>query len=294
MRGGTRATNIGPSIGTIRHFRDWLDWRRIGLRESGQRTRMGATKFRPEPPGVLEQQRIGKSGETEIGWALRGRRQGGGVKKALLDKFSGSDRTQKAVERGLEWLAKNQQLDGSWSLVGPYSDGVFKEWDNATAATAMALLAFQGNGNTHLEGKYKKNVANAWRWLQRQQDATGCFFQRGPYTHRFYTHGMCSIAVCELYAMSKDAKYRRPAQSAIDYCLRSQSSQGGWRDNPNADSDVSVTGWVVMALQSARMGGLKVPAKSLDLVGQFLDSPPNQMVPVIAISQRREILCGCR
>jgi len=208
----------------------------------------------------------------EIGWALGGRQQGSSTKKALIGKFFGNDATQLAVARGLEWLARNQQHDGSWSLAGPFSDGVFKEWDNPAAATAMALLAFQGDGNTHLDGKYRKNVANGWKWLLKQQDATGCFFQYGPYTHRFYTQGMCSIAVCELYAMSKDTKCKEPAQMAIDYCLRTQSPQGGWRYNPNADSDVSVTGWIVMALQSARMGGLKVPAENLYKVEKFLDT----------------------
>ena len=64
--------------------------------------------------------------------------------------------TQAAVARGLEWLARNQQRDGSWSLAGPYSDGVDSHEENQAAATAMALLAFQGDGNTHMDGKYKK------------------------------------------------------------------------------------------------------------------------------------------
>ncbi len=63
-----------------------------------------------------------------------------------------------------------------------------------------------------------------------------------------------------------------PAQSAIDYCLKTQSPKGGWRYNPNSDSDVSVTGWIVMALQSAKMAGLKVPAENLYKVEKFLDS----------------------
>ena len=83
---------------------------------------------------------------------------------------------------------------------------------------------------------------------------------------------MCAIAICELYGMTKDAKYKEPAQMAIDYCLKTQSPKGGWRYNPNADSDVSVTGWIVMALQSARMAGLKVPNESLYKVSQFLDT----------------------
>jgi hypothetical protein len=204
-----------------------------------------------------------------VAWSLRGSNWGAPQARARL---GASPDTQAAVARGLEWLARNQQRDGSWSLAGPYSDGVSFHDENQPAATAMALLAFQGDGNTHTDGKYKKNVAKAWNWLLKQQDNTGSFFQVGNYTHRFYTHGMCSIAICELYGMTRDSRYRAPAQMAIDYCLKTQSREGGWRYNPNSESDVSVTGWIVMALQSARMAGLKVPAENLYKVEKFLDS----------------------
>jgi hypothetical protein len=214
-----------------------------------------------------------------IAWSDRGNEIGGATKKARIGDRGGNDITQLAVERGLEWLARNQQRDGSWSLAGPYSDGVSSRDENQAAATAMALLAFQGNGNTINDGKYKKNVAKAWNWLLKQQDNTGSFFQFGNYTHRFYTQGMCSIAICELYGMTKDSRYRAPAQSAIDYCLKTQSPQGGWRYNPNSESDVSVTGWIVMALQSAKMAGLTVPAETLHKVEKFLDSAASPGTP---------------
>lgn len=221
-------------------------------------------KHAVRPGGHLFTSNVAAPGLSNI---LVGRTLGSAARQAAEGNGPGIP----VVPRGLEWLAKNQQRDGSWSLAGPYSDGVFPEWDNPTAATAMALLAFQGDGNTPVEGKYKRQVAKAWNWLLKQQDNTGCFFQFGNYTHRFYTHGMCSIALCELYAMTKDSRYRAPAQLAIDYCLKTQSPEGGWRYRPNSESDVSVTGWIVMALQSARIGGLNVPEETLAKVGKFLD-----------------------
>ena len=208
----------------------------------------------------------------QIGMALTGRNEGSSWKRGLLGKYGGTASTEAAVQKGLEWLARNQKRDGSWSLAGPFSSGVSKDLDNETAATAMALLAFQGAGNTHQVGRFKKNVTRGWKWLMELQDGSGCFFQAGYYNHRFYTQGQCSIAICELYGMSKDPKYKEPAQKAIDYCLRTQSAEGGWRYSPNNDSDVSVTGWIVMALQSAKMAGLEVPEESLRHVGRFLDS----------------------
>src|SRR5690606_18698522 len=96
-----------------------------------------------------------------IGMALTGREKG--AKQALLAAYGGTKLTEDAVLAGLMWLKKNQRSDGSWSLMGPYSDGATQE--NATSATAMALIAFQGAGNTHRNGDFKDVVAKAWKWL---------------------------------------------------------------------------------------------------------------------------------
>jgi hypothetical protein len=207
---------------------------------------------------------------TQIGLALTGRSEG--MKKSLLGRYGGTGTTESAVQLGLGWLARNQnRKDGSWSLTGPYGNGVSDDYENRVVATAMALLAFQGNGHTHRRGEYKKTVSRGWNWLLKEQDADGTFYHDGPFHHRFYTQGICTIALCELYGMSKDAKFREPAERAVRYCLDSQGSMGGWRYSPRVDSDVSVTGWIVMALQSAKMAGLDVPKSNLYRVERFLD-----------------------
>ncbi len=204
---------------------------------------------------------------NQIGYALTGREEGS--KKSLLGRYGGTATTEAAVARGLAWLARNQQRDGSWSLVGPYRDGAVSE--NRPAATAMALLAFQGAGHTHQKGKFRREVLLGWKWLLERQLPEGCFDFEGGYSHRFYTHGQCTIALCELLGMTKDPEYKDAAQRAVQYCLRSQAEEGGWRYSPRSDSDVSVTGWIVMALQSARMAGLEVPQENLDRIGGYLD-----------------------
>jgi len=204
---------------------------------------------------------------TQMGVALSGREEGS--KRALLGAYGGNATTEASVQSGLRWLANNQRNDGSWSLQGPYRDGAINE--NEVTATAMALLAFQGAGNTHKKGAFQENVAKGWKWLLQEQDADGNFFHEGGFNHRFYTNGQCTIALCELYGMTKDERFKEPAERAIDYLLKSQSSEGGWRYSAQADSDVSVTGWVLMALQSARMAYLPVPEEKLRRVERFLD-----------------------
>jgi hypothetical protein len=72
--------------------------------------------------------------------------------------------------------------------------------------------------------------------------------------------------------MTKDTEYRDDAQRAIDYCIKTQSPEGGWRYQPGFDSDTSVTGWFVMALQSARMAGLEVESPALERINDFLNT----------------------
>ena len=207
-----------------------------------------------------------------IGLALQGRTPGS--KESLLTAYGGNATTEQAVADGLAWLVRNQRKDGSWSLTGPYEDGGVNE--NRVAATAMALLALQGAGHTHVSTEnatFAKAVSRGWAWLVKQQDRSGGFFSEGPTHHRLYTHGQATIAICELYGMTQDKKFKGPAERAIDYALAAQDPQlGGWRYNPGSDSDTSVTGWFMMALQSAQMAYIPVPDEALSKVATFLDS----------------------
>ena len=126
------------------------------------------------------------------------------------------------MQAGLEFLAHQQRSDGSWSLKGPYRDGAYNE--NAEAATAMALLAFQGNGNTPHSGRYKKNVELGVKYLLNVQGPDGNFYQ-GNRQEWLYTQGQCTIAICELYGMTKDSHLRLPAERAVKFCIEAQDSR---------------------------------------------------------------------
>ena len=202
-----------------------------------------------------------------IGLALTGREAG--MKKALLASYGGNATTESSVRAGLEWLKKNQHADGTWSLMGPFDSGA--SIDNKVAATAMALLAFQGAGHTHKEGDFKKEVGKGWAALLKMQNADGFFETDSAHHHRLYAQAQASIAICEIYGMTKDPDFKKPAQLALDFAHKAQAPEGGWRYEPKIDSDTSVTGWFVMALQSGKMAGLIVESGSLDKISQFLD-----------------------
>lgn len=209
-----------------------------------------------------------------IGWALSGRQEG--RKDALLRAYGGTKTTQESVDLALKWLAAQQRNDGFWSMRGPFVDGSRSE--NQLAATAMAMLAFLGDGHTHLkDGPYKRTVARGMRALIKGQGEDGAFSSSlAPSSHLLYTHAQCTIVMCELYAITEDSMVREVARRAVEYCVKTQSPQGGWRYVPYQDSDMSVSGWFVMALESARMAKLDVPTPTFDRVGKFLDAVASQ------------------
>ncbi len=193
----------------------------------------------------------------------------GSKKEALLAMYGGTSETQDAVALGLAWLKRNQEKAGSWSMRGPYSDGSASE--NRVAATAMALLAFLGDGNTHFHGEYSDEVKKGLKFLVGEQQRTGQF--KGPSDNqRTYAQAQAMIALCEAYAMTNDSWLRDPAQSALRFAMEAQGSAGGWRYQPNYDSDLSVTGWYMMGLQSGMSAGLEVDPSVLHNVTHFLDS----------------------
>ena len=208
-----------------------------------------------------------------VGMLLAGREAG--RKEVLLGAAGGGDETERAVALALDWLKNQQnQKDGLWSLTGPYANGGSQE--NQLAATAMALLAFQGAGNTLTEGPHRAVVARAWKSLLKAQQKDGSFdVGHVPLLHVLYSHAQATMALCELYGMSRDPKLAEPAARAVAYCVAAQGPNGGWRYEPGQAGDMSVTGWYMMALKSAEMAGMEVPAATFERIGGFLDTVAN-------------------
>lgn len=201
--------------------------------------------------------------------------RGAANKAALLARYGGTPQSEAAVAMALDWLARHQLPDGSWSFDHRAGEcnGRCKdhgELDQArNGATGLALMAFLGAGMTHKEGKYKQNVYRGLRYLTAKMGRDGSLHESGG---SMYSHGIASIALCEAYAMSQDKELRPYAQGAINFIVYAQDPVGGgWRYQPRQAGDTSVVGWQVMALKSGHMGYLAIPKQTIDGATRFLD-----------------------
>ena len=120
--------------------------------------------------------------------------------------------------------------------------------------TGLSLLAFLGAGYTsRSEGVFGRVVAGGLRYLRSAQDAEGCFGNRAS-GHYVYNHAIAALAMVEAYGMTGSSIYKSPAQKALDFISLARNPYYAWRYGVKAgDNDTSVTGWMMMALKSAKL-----------------------------------------
>ena len=122
-------------------------------------------------------------------------------------------------------------------------------------------------------GKYRGQVKAGLDHLvsHAKMDNNGASYHETGGT--MYSHGICTLALCEAYSMTADKELMKPAQKAVDYIGYAQDPVGGgWRYMPRQAGDTSVTGWQLAALRSAHLAYLRIPATTLKGASKFLDS----------------------
>lgn len=193
-------------------------------------------------------------------------------KQSLGRLFGGTEQSSAAIRRGLAWLARNQQADGGWTLTDSSGSG--------TAATALALLPFLGEGVSHERApdqprvlmSYTKAVERGLAFL-----GAGQATDRGPQGGRSGTalreHALATIAFCEDYALSRDDRAKVHARQAVTYLVAAQDENaGGWGPAPEKPSDLDTTCWAVAALRSAQLSGVGAPKKPLERAERFIEA----------------------
>ena len=205
-------------------------------------------------------------------------------------------RVESSVDRGLEWLAGQQQSDGRF----PSEDSI------QPAVTSMSVMAFLSRGHIPDHGKYGSTLSKAIDFVlstQRRQGEFSLLPVEPPASHMLpgqtstYNHSIAGLMLGEVYGMSSGERSQK-IESAINRALiyhreiQTRKKQlptdlGGWRygfpDGPDASSDMSVTGWALMFLRSARNAEFNVPKQyfdeGLDFVERCFEQNPKNHEP---------------
>lgn len=199
-----------------------------------------------------------------------------------------------SVHRGLDWLATRQQSDGSFESIDL----------GQPAVTSFCLMAFLSQGESPVDGKYKQQLTKAIDFIADQQKPNGLLAvvapQEVPIPRSFissltsararmgvaaaYNHAISGLALSEAYGQCSPEQSKRLTpvlEKAVAATLQLQRwpkddrhDEGGWRyltEYPgSAQADLSVSGWQLMFLRSAKNAGFDVPDKSIDAAVKYV------------------------
>jgi len=175
---------------------------------------------------------------------------------------------QRAIDRGLAFLAAAQHTDGAFGS-GGYSRNV--------AVCGLAGMAFMAGGSTPGRGPYGTQVGRCVDFILENAQDDGFIHVPGTSSHGpMYGHGFATLFLAEAYGMTMRDDVREKLAKAVELIVNTQNDEGGWRYQPmRHDADLSVTVCQVMALRAARNAGLFVPHETIDRCVEYVKRSQN-------------------
>jgi hypothetical protein len=183
--------------------------------------------------------------------------------------------TQAAIERGLDWLVRNQASDGSWRNAGGYGS-------YPAAMTGLAGMALLASGSTPTRGRHYDNVRRAVAFLRKHADGTtGVISVPAEEGRSMYGHGFATLFLASVYGMEEDAReqerLKRVLDKAVQLIASAQSPAGGWIYQPDGSGDEgSVTVTQIQALRACRMAGIVADRRTVDRAVDYIKRCQNQ------------------
>ncbi len=190
----------------------------------------------------------------------------GDVPEGTLEMMTAE--TDRAIQSGLAWLARNQNNDGSFGT-GTYRGNI--------AVTSVAGLAFMSSGSTPGRGPYGAPIDKALAYVMENTSPSGFIAVPGSSTHGpMYSHGFGTLFLAEAYGMTHRPEIREKLRKAVQLIIDTQNNEGGWRYQPvKHDADLSVTICQINALRAARNAGLYVPKDTVDACIKYVKLSQN-------------------
>lgn len=177
-------------------------------------------------------------------------------------------KVQRAVSRGLDWLANSQSRLGHWTA---------NEGRYPTAMTALAGVAMLCEGSTTTQGKYSPHLRRAVDFLVSRSRANGLIgdSRDDRYT---YGHGYSMLFLSQVLGEEEDAERRETLVEVLTKAVRftgeAQTAAGGWgyvsaKDGHDFDEG-STTITQVQGLRGCRNAGIVVPKEIIDKAVRYI------------------------
>ena len=182
---------------------------------------------------------------------------------------------ERAVQSGLTWLTNHQAANGSWKAdVGFKLNSSYRvtaENRGHVGVTALAGMAFLAGGHLPGRGQYGETVDRALDFVLSCVQEDGYITFAGT---RMYSHAFATLFLAEIYGMTHREDVKVKLQRTVDFIVKCQNNEGGWRYVPLArESDMSIVVCQVLALRAARNIGIRVPKSTIDsAIGYVVDS----------------------
>ena len=177
-----------------------------------------------------------------------------------------TEAASEAIDRGLAYLLSVQNEDGSWGS------------ERHVGITSLGLMAFMAKAQFPGSGPHAKELDKAMKWMLAEAEKR----PDGYLGTTMYEHGLATLALSEMWGMTRDPKdddaIQVALEKAVEVILRSQNPGGGWRYQPQADGgeDTSCTQTVFHSLASARQAGVMVPNETISKLVKYLEFATNR------------------
>lgn len=178
-----------------------------------------------------------------------------------------NERWEKAIKRGLDWVARTQSKVGQWTA-GNYP----------TAMTALAGTALIASGSTTIQGPYAKQIRRAIDYLLTKSRENGLIGDPTTDNRYTYGHGFAMLFLSQVLGEEEDEERRKELidvlTRAAEFSGRAQTPSGGWgyvsaKDGNNFDEG-STTITQVQGLRGCRNAGVPVAGEIIDKAKQYI------------------------
>jgi len=191
---------------------------------------------------------------------------------------------KKAVEEGLDWLARHQTKEGTWDdgrLADVCGEEPCPEGRTPAKATglshALAILALVRAGVSTKSPKLGPNLKRAVDNLLSLQTPAGLLAKTKWLSTLEHARFTLALAEVEISEPGLDG-VKEAIEKAVKYLLAAQNPGMGWRFGIRpGDNDSTFTSFCLMALARARTAGVNFPLTALTDGLTFIDKVTDEV-----------------